>query len=405
MSSVLSEGSSLPHKNSSKLLEKYEEEPVTQTDVATMNQPKDAIIRIDVPGTTKHTERTEQADINILCLDLKPFSFIVQFMFCLLFVFIFYLAYGYFLELLFANSEVSFYITLVQFLITTALSYVESLIRSRIKRKVPLKTYALLAALTLGTMAFSNLALSYLNYPTQLIFKSCKLIPVMIGSIIIMGKRYGFLDYVSAVVMCIGLTMFTLADSQTSPKFNFVGVIVISLALLCDAIIGNVQEKAMKQHHASNNEVVFYSYAIGSIYLLFITVPTGIMSAGIEYCAQNPLTMYLNIFFLSLTGYLGLQAVLTLVRICGATIAVTVTTFRKVLSIIISFLVFSKPFVFQYVWSGMLVILAIYLNHYSKKNPNYVPSIVVRCWQYMNGLYQSEYRYLRIKSKMYADTV
>ncbi|KAH9638988.1 hypothetical protein HF086_000914 [Spodoptera exigua] len=263
-----------------------------------MNQPKDAIIRIDVPGTSKHTERTEQADINILCLDLKPFSFITQFMFCLIFVFIFYLAYGYYLELLFANSEVSFYITLVQFLITTALSYVESLIRSPIKRKVPLKTYALLAGLTLGTMAFSNLALSYLNYPTQLIFKSCKLIPVMIGSIIILGKRYGFLDYVSAVVMCIGLTMFTLEPAD------------------------NVLEYLLPE--------------FDRVFGLTSSTDTG-------------------------------------------------------------------PHL--YVWSGMLVILAIYLNHYSKKNPNYVPSIVVRCWQYMNGIYQSEYRYLRIKSKMYADTV
>lgn len=80
--------------------------------------------------------------------------------------------------------------------------------------RVPIKTYALLAALTLGTMSFSNLALSYLNYPTQLIFKSCKLIPVMIGSIIILGKRYGFLDYIAAVVMCIGLTMFTLGKNN-----------------------------------------------------------------------------------------------------------------------------------------------------------------------------------------------
>lgn len=76
--------------------------------------------------------------------------------------------------------------------------------------RVPLGIYAVLAALTLGTMSLSNLALSYLNYPTQLIFKSCKLIPVMIGSIIILGKKYGFLDYVSAVIMCVGLTMFTL---------------------------------------------------------------------------------------------------------------------------------------------------------------------------------------------------
>lgn len=79
---------------------------------------------------------------------------------------------------------------------------------------MPLKTYALLAALTLGTMSLSNLALSYLNYPTQLIFKSCKLIPVMLGSIIILNKRYGFLDYVAAIIMCVGLTMFTLGEIE-----------------------------------------------------------------------------------------------------------------------------------------------------------------------------------------------
>ncbi|XP_026732596.1 adenosine 3'-phospho 5'-phosphosulfate transporter 2 [Trichoplusia ni] len=373
-----------------------------------MHQPQDAIIRIDIPGSSKTAEKPQKAEINILCFNLTPYSELTQFSLCALFVFIFYLAYGYFVELIFSDAEVkpvSLYMTLVQFLMTMALSFVESLIRNPIKRKVPISTYALLAALTLGTMSFSNLALSYLNYPTQLIFKSCKLIPVMIGSIFILGKQYGFLDYIAAVVMCIGLTMFTLAESSTSPKFNFIGIVVISLALLCDAIIGNVQEKAMKQHQASNNEVVFYSYALACSYLFVITGLSGVLSEGFNYSMQKPLTIYPNIFFLSLSGYVGLQAVLTLVRICGATVAVTVTTFRKALSIIISFLLFSKPFVFQYVWSGMLVVLAIYLNHYSKKHPHYVPAPLRRCWQYMDTFYQSEYRYLRIKSKVYADTV
>lgn len=83
------------------------------------------------------------------------------------------------------------------------------------------------------------------------------------------------------------LNMVSLAaDSQTSPNFDFVGVIVISLALLCDAVIGNVQEKAMKQFQASNNEVVFYSYAIASIYLLAITSVSGIMINGFVYCSE-----------------------------------------------------------------------------------------------------------------------
>ncbi|KAL0822736.1 hypothetical protein ABMA28_004752 [Loxostege sticticalis] len=370
-----------------------------------MSSSKDTVLLIEETSNGRESQKTA---INILCLDITPYSQLTQFLLCSAFVFVCYLAYGYFLELIFSRPEVkpvSLYITLVQFIITMFLSYVESLIRNPIKRKVPIKTYALLAALTLGTMAFSNLALSYLNYPTQLIFKSCKLIPVMIGSIIILGKRYGFLDYVAAVVMCIGLTMFTLADSNTSPNFDFIGVVVISMALLCDAIIGNVQEKAMKQFQASNNEVVFYSYAIACVYLVIITGASGILTEGFTYCAQNSIKMYTNIILLSVSGYMGLQAVLTLVRICGATVAVTVTTMRKALSIVISFLLFSKPFVFQYVWSGMLVALAIYLNHYSKKNPHYVPMPLLQCWHYMQNFYQSEYRYLKIKSKIYADTV
>ncbi|VDK28989.1 unnamed protein product [Anisakis simplex] len=42
---------------------------------------------------------------------------------------------------------------------------------------------------------------------------------------------------------------------------------MISFALLADAVIGNVQEKAMRTYGATNNEVVLYSYTIGSVYI------------------------------------------------------------------------------------------------------------------------------------------
>ena len=63
---------------------------------------------------------------------------------------------------------------------------------------------------------FLYFSLQYLNYPTQVIFKSCKLIPVLIGGILIQRKQKGLLDFVAAIVMCIGLAIFLLADSQVS---------------------------------------------------------------------------------------------------------------------------------------------------------------------------------------------
>lgn len=69
----------------------------------------------------------------------------------------------------------------------------------------------------------------------------------------------------------------------------------------------------------------------------------------------------------------------------GALICVTVTTCRKAVTIVLSFTLFSKPFVFEYeeilcsffllnyfyflrsyLWSGLLVVLGIYLNVYSR---------------------------------------
>jgi len=150
--------------------------------------------------------------------------------------------------------------------------------------RIPIRTYFLLAFLTLGTMGFSNTSLEYLNYPTQVIFKCCKLIPVLIGGIVIQRKQYGALDFLAACTMCVGLSLFTLADSYMSPNFDMVGVFVISLALLCDAAIGNVQEKAMKTYSASNTEVVFYSYSIGFVYLLVIMLLTGKLFSGFTFC-------------------------------------------------------------------------------------------------------------------------
>ena len=47
----------------------------------------------------------------------------------------------------------------------------------------------IIAFLTVRTMGLSNTSLGYLNYPTQVIFKCCKLIPVMIGGVFIQGDR------------------------------------------------------------------------------------------------------------------------------------------------------------------------------------------------------------------------
>ena len=165
------------------------------------------------------------------------------------------------------------------------------------------------------------------------------------------------------LMLCSGLIWFTLADSTVQPNFDVTGVLVISMALSADAIIGNAQEKFMKKYSASNTEMVFFSYAIGVIYIFLIIIWEGTYFAALSQI--NTKTCILTFFF-SLTGYCGVKLVLDLIVTYGALIAVTVTTCRKALSIVISFVAFSKPFTVQYIFAGLVIVMGIFLNVYSK---------------------------------------
>lgn len=345
-------------------------------------------ILITIESNSKGLEsskRNEDLEFKILCIDLRTLPGYVQFLLCCGAVFVFYLAYGYCQELIFTVEgfkPFGWYLTLMQFAFYSVFGVVEISLKEDRTRKISFKTYLLLAFLTVATMGFSNSSLGYLNYPTQVIFKCCKLIPVLIGGIILQGKKYGLIDVTACLCMTGGLIFFTLADSSVSPMFSLYGVLLISLALCADAVIGNVQEKVMKQTQASNAEVVFYSYALGFVYILIGQLVTAQFFEATMFCFKNPVVFFYTFIF-SLTGYLGVNVVLNLVKIYGALIAVTVTTCRKAITICLSFILFTKPFTIQYVWSGFIVVIGIYLNIYSKNKAKWdaqFVSVVHRFW-------------------------
>lgn len=329
------------------------------------------------------------SEIDILGIPIHKLSRSLQFAICVAGVMFFYLLYGYTQEWIFRDEgfkQFGWYLTLLQFAFYTLFGSFERRVRRETRRRIPIKTYLLLAVLTVSTMGLSNTSLGYLNYPTQVIFKSCKLIPVMIGGVLIQGKKYGFLDGMTLLLMSIGLILFTLADNTVQPNFDHTGVLLISLALCADAVIGNVQEKAMKQFSASNVEVVLFSYAIGLVYIFAGLALTGGLVPAFHYCLQHP-QIYLLAAAFSVTGYLGINFVLVLVRSFGALLAVTVTTFRKSVTMVLSFILFSKPFTMQYVWSGGIVLLAILLNVYVKNRSKVDPWLSVKVKQCSHTLF------------------
>ena len=60
----------------------------------------------------------------------------------------------------------------------------------------------------LTAMVTSNKALTWVNYPTQVVGKSCKPIPVMILGVVIGRKKYPLLKYLFVLTIVAGVALF-----------------------------------------------------------------------------------------------------------------------------------------------------------------------------------------------------
>lgn len=63
-------------------------------------------------------------------------------------------------------------------------------------------------------MAASNEALRYVSFPTQVLGKSCKMVPVMAGSIVFTGKKYSFFEYLQVALITLGVSVFNFGGKK-----------------------------------------------------------------------------------------------------------------------------------------------------------------------------------------------
>lgn len=87
----------------------------------------------------------------------------------------------------------------------------------------------------------ANAALNYINYPTRVIFRSGKLVPTILISVLWNRKHYQTSELLLGVVMSLGMMLFALADYQVSSGSSFYGIMLVSFSVLADSFLPNFQ--------------------------------------------------------------------------------------------------------------------------------------------------------------------
>jgi len=207
----------------------------------------------------------------------------------------------------------------------------------------------------------TNVSIQYLNYPTQVIFKSMKLLTVILGSAFFLRNAHHWLEYVSTVLYVASAVFFSLGDIDLEPNFSMTGIVIVLCSLVADSLHSNQQERVLKQQGASELETLIYSNLFSAVLVLMYLLATDALVPALQYCWATPLSYFLFIIR-AMVIYCGVKCYLSLVNLAGNVFATTMTTIRKILTILISFFLFPKPFTMKYFYGLLTFGMAIAAN-------------------------------------------
>ncbi|XP_062074190.1 UDP-galactose/UDP-glucose transporter 2-like [Humulus lupulus] len=305
--------------------------------------------------------RNEDQTLSLFGLSLTERPKWQQFLICSAGFFFGYLVNGVCEEYVYNRLQFSYgwYFTFVQGFVYIILIYLQGFTTKQMVNSW--KTYVKLSGVLMGSQGLTKGSLAFLNYPAQIMFKSTKVLPVMIMGAFIPGlrRKYPLREYVSAILLVIGLILFTLADAQTSPNFRVLGVIMISGALVMDAFLGNLQEAIFTLNpDTTQMEMLFCSTVVGLPFLLPPMILTGELVKAWNSCYEHPY-VYGVLVFEAMATYVGQVSVLSLVALFGAATTAMITTARKAVTLLLSYVIFTKPMTNQHGLGLLLISMGI----------------------------------------------
>ena len=245
-------------------------------------------------------------------------------------------------------------------------SFLQSILSN--KSETPLWVYLLLGSLIATSQYMTNKSILYLDYVTQVVFKSSKLLWVMAARVFFLKskKKPSLVEWGGGVMIVAGLLTLsanTLDSSKhkakpgASDNMKLQGLFCIVLALFCDAGVFIVEEAlAFGKYHASKQEVILFMQVMAVIPSTFFLMGSGKVWASLEFVTSNPILLGLVLACYA-CSYMGTRSILALVEAFDGTVAALVTSVRKIATIILSFILFPKPLTLHYAIGAVLIIV------------------------------------------------
>jgi len=209
-------------------------------------------------------------------------------------------------------------------------------------------------------MVASNMALQWVPYPTQVVGKSCKPIPVMILGVIIGRKSYALKKYLFVLLIVIGVVIFMFKDDKAASDGGSSGLglgeLLLLLSLTMDGLTGAVQELMIKEHQTKSGHMMLKMNLWSCGYVAVALVVTGELFSFLAFVSRFPFVIY-NVLAFSVCSAIGQFFIFLMVSDFGPLPCSITTTTRKFFTVLGSVVIFGNSLSSRQ-WIGTAIVFA-----------------------------------------------
>ncbi|XP_023935226.2 adenosine 3'-phospho 5'-phosphosulfate transporter 1 [Bicyclus anynana] len=178
-------------------------------------------------------------------------------------------------------------------------------------------------------------ALKYVSFPTQVLSKSCKVIPVMLMGKLVSRNKYEAHEYGTALLISLGMALFLLGSRDTAAWDSSTGgAFLLMLYLFCDSFTASWQGALFRRHKLRPMQMLcavnLCSCALTASALLGRPAPR---------LMQHPMFLW-DCTLLSVSSALGQLLIYRTIARFGPVVFTIIMTLRQAVSILVSCVVF-----------------------------------------------------------------
>ncbi|KAL5970262.1 Adenosine 3'-phospho 5'-phosphosulfate transporter 1 [Taenia solium] len=210
----------------------------------------------------------------------------------------------------------------------------------------PLSSYANPALSNILSSWCQYEALLFITFPTQVVSKCCKTIPVMLMGRLLYGRSYKAHEYITTAFVSIGVSVFILSSPSEHGGRAAVnsasGLILICGYIVLDSYTSTFQDNLFRIYKISPLQMMRGVCAWAVLFTITPLLADGTLFSSLRFAWDQPL-FALDVVGSAVCSGFGQILIFGTIAEFGAVTFTIIMTIRQCLSILVSCLLFAHP--------------------------------------------------------------